>query len=55
MQVVKRDGTITDYDRMKIVVAIEKANNEVEENERASEKEIDSFWVALNKIIKDIK
>ena len=43
MQVVKRDGTITDYDRSKIVIAIEKANNEVEEAERASENEIDSI------------
>ena len=43
MQVVKRDGTITDYDRSKIVVAIQKANNEVEEPERASEKEIESI------------
>jgi len=41
MQVVKRDGTITDYDRMKIVVAIQKANNEVEEHERASDSEIE--------------
>ncbi|MBE6610052.1 MAG: anaerobic ribonucleoside-triphosphate reductase [Ruminococcaceae bacterium] len=41
MQVVKRDGSITDYDRTKIAIAIQKANNEVEEHERASDQEID--------------
>lgn len=34
MKVVKRDGTIVDYDRSKIVTAIEKANAEVPEEER---------------------
>ena len=40
MQVVKRDGTFADYDRTKIAVAIGKAHADVDENERASEKEI---------------
>ena len=40
MQVVKRDGKFAEYDRTKIAVAIGKANAEVEEKERASEKEI---------------
>ena len=40
MQVVKRDGKFAEYDRTKIAVAIGKANAEVEEGERASEKEI---------------
>ena len=40
MQVVKRDGNFAEYDRTKIAVAIGKANAEVEEKERASEKEI---------------
>ena len=40
MQVVKRDGTFADYDRTKIAVAIGKANADVDENERTSEKEI---------------
>ena len=30
MQVVKRDGSSVDYDRSKIVIAINKANAEVE-------------------------
>ena len=36
MKVIKRNGSIVDYDREKIVSAISKANNEVRENERAS-------------------
>ena len=40
MQVVKRDGTFADYDRTKIAVAIGKANADVEESERATDKEI---------------
>lgn len=40
MQIVKRDGRAVDYDRQKIVVAIEKANAEVEEKERATQDEI---------------
>ena len=34
MKVIKRDGTTVDFDRSKIVVAIQKANDAVEENER---------------------
>ena len=43
MQVVKRDGSSVDYDRSKIVIAINKANAEVEEAERASEEEIEEI------------
>ncbi len=43
MQVVKRDGRGVDYDRSKIITAIHKANNEVEEQERASEDDIYSI------------
>jgi anaerobic ribonucleoside-triphosphate reductase len=43
MQVVKRDGRAVDYDRSKIAVAIQKANAEVEESERASEEEIEKI------------
>ena len=41
MKIVKRDGHIVDYDKEKIRVAIGKANNEVSENEKVSEKEIE--------------
>ena len=40
MKVVKRNGTIVDFDRAKIVNAIEKANAEVRPKERASKEQI---------------
>ena len=40
MKVIKRDGRAVDYDRKKIEIAIGKANNEVKESERVTEKEI---------------
>lgn len=40
MQVVKRNGNIVDYDPAKIKIAIEKANNEVNDKEKASKDEI---------------
>ncbi|MBR6504400.1 MAG: anaerobic ribonucleoside-triphosphate reductase [Clostridia bacterium] len=48
MKVIKRDGTIVDYNSEKIKTAIRKANLEVEEKDQASEEEI-------NKIIKFIE
>ena len=48
MKVIKRDGHIVDYDKEKMLVAIGKANEEVPEEERASETEI-------KKIIKHIE
>ena len=33
MKVIKRDGRVVDYDRNKIIVAIQKANAEVDKNE----------------------
>lgn len=43
MQVVKRDGSIVNYDRAKIVTAINAANAEVEEVERASSAQIEEI------------
>ena len=37
MKIIKRDGTIVDYNPEKIKIAIGKANLEVEDNEQASE------------------
>ena len=48
MKIIKRDGTIVDYNSEKIKVAISKANLEVEDKDQASEEEI-------NKIIKYIE
>ena len=40
MKVIKRDGRHVEYDRNKIVVAIQKANDEVEPHEQISEEKI---------------
>ena len=43
MKIIKRDGTIVDYNPEKIKIAISKANLEVEDEERASEEEIEKI------------
>ena len=61
MKVIKRNGSIVDYDREKIISAIGKANNEVSEKERASNEEIHNIVKgieALNKkriLVEDIQ
>ena len=40
MKVIKRDGRVVDYDRTKIVTAIEKANQEVRRKEKANKEDI---------------
>ena len=40
MKVIKRDGRIVDYDKSKIVIAINKANKEVQDKEKATEDDI---------------
>ena len=37
MKVIKRDGSVVDYDRSKIATAIGKANAEVPQEERLSQ------------------
>ena len=61
MKVIKRDGRAVDYDRTKIQIAIEKANQEVVITNRASAediKEIITYIEALNKkriLVEDIQ
>ena len=43
MKIIKRDGRIVDFDRQKIAVAIQKANNEVRGREKASKEDIKSI------------
>ena len=43
MKVIKRDGRAVDYDRQKIVVAIEKANQDVRKLERAEKEDINKI------------
>jgi ribonucleoside-triphosphate reductase len=40
VEVIKRDGQIVDFNEEKIINAINKANNEVEDSEKASENDI---------------
>ncbi len=40
MKVIKRDGRAVDFDKTKIEIAIEKANNEVKDKEKATKAEI---------------
>ena len=61
MQVIKREGTIVDYDPEKIRIAIGKANNEVRKKEKANETEIEEiikYIEELNKrriLVEDIQ
>lgn len=61
MKVTKRDGRIVDYDRNKIVVAIQKANAEVDQYEKVSEEKIDSIVAGIenkrmdNLMVEDIQ
>ena len=43
MKVIKRDGTFVDFDRAKIIVALSKANDAVEESERITEAQMDEI------------
>ena len=40
MKIIKRDGRIVDYDRQKVITAIEKANEEVRGREKVSKEDI---------------
>ena len=43
MKVIKRDGTIVEYNPEKIRIAIQKANNEVSRKEKATDEEINEI------------
>ena len=52
MKIIKRDGTIVDYNPEKIRIAISKANLEVEEKDQASEEEISKIIKYIEKLKK---
>ena len=52
MKIIKRDGTIVEYDPQKIRVAIEKANNEVPRRERAIKEDIKSIIAYIEELNK---
>ena len=47
MRIQKRDGRIVPYEEEKITAAIEKANNEVEEKDRAGEELVREILTAV--------
>ena len=61
MQVIKRNGSIVDFNQIKIETAIEKANSQVDPEERATKEEIKSIInhiLSLNKkrmLVEDIQ
>ena len=61
MKIVKRDGTIVEYNAEKIRIAIQKANNEVSRKERATKEQVEEiikYIVELDKpriLVEDIQ
>ncbi len=53
MKVIKRDGRVTDYDRNKILVAIRKANDEVESREQVTEAQIEAIIAGIECLSKE--
>lgn len=50
MRVIKRDGREVSYDRNKIIIAIQKANDEVPINERISDEKIHGIVASIEKL-----
>ena len=50
MKVIKRDGRIANYDRNKIIVAIRKANAEVEDYEKINEEKIEGIVAGIENL-----
>ena len=48
MKVIKRDGTTVDFDRAKIIVALSKANDAVDEEERITEEQMEQIADYVN-------
>ena len=48
MKVIKRDGTTVDFDRSKIVTAIQKANSAVDASEQMNQQQIDAIADHVN-------
>ena len=52
MKIIKRDGTIVEFDAEKIRIAIGKANNEVYDEDKATDEEIESIIKHIEKLRK---
>ena len=55
ISVIKRDGHRATYDRNKIVSAIQKANTEVDQEERISEEQIYNILASIEMAVEDIQ
>ena len=53
MKVTKRDGRVVDYDRNKIIIAIQKANAEVDRYNQMTEEKIESIVVGIENMSAD--
>lgn len=53
MKVTKRDGRVVDYDRNKIIIAIQKANAEVERYNQVTEDKIESIVAGIENVHAD--
>ncbi len=53
MKVTKRDGRIVDYDRNKIIIAIQKANAEVDRYEQMTEEKIEAIVAGIENVHAD--
>ena len=53
MRVIKRDGRMVEYDRNKILIAVRKANAEVEQFEKASDDMIDGIVAGIENMKRD--
>ena len=47
MKVIKRNGRQVEYDRNKIIVAIQRANDEVDEKEKITEGQIENIVASI--------
>ena len=50
MTVTKRDGRVVEYDRNKIIIAIQKANAEVDHFEQVTEEKIESIVAGIENV-----
>ena len=53
MKVTKRDGRVVEYDRNKIIIAIQKANAEVDRYNQVTEEKIESIVAGIENVHAD--
>ena len=53
MKVTKRDGRVVEYDRNKIIIAIQKANAEVDRYDQMTDEKIESIVAGIENMSAD--